>query len=70
MYGRSRMKASRNERAANHLAQVTTISMIARLNAQFHARNIIGQRDARGWIMGKDAQLNHTNNAQCSPYVT
>ena len=63
------MIASRNERAAhaavatNHLAQATTISIIARLNAQFHARNVVGQRDVRGWIMGENAQLNHTNDA-------
>jgi hypothetical protein len=34
--------------ATNHLAQATMISMIARLNVQFHARNVVRQRDVRG----------------------
>ena len=55
------MIASGNEQAAhaavatNHLAEATTILMIARLNVQFHARNVVRQRDVRGWIMGEIA---------------
>jgi hypothetical protein len=62
------MIASGNKRdthttvATNQLAQATMISMIARLNVQFHARNVVRQRDVRGWIMSENAQLNHTNN--------